>query len=294
MGAPIPVYRPRSSPLHAARAGASTALCAAVCLAAVLYQSPLVLAATLAATLVAGSLAGVGGELRRAVLLGVPIAVMFMLINGLTSRGGETILVRGGELFGRRFDVTFEALAYGGVAGLRVLVVIMALALYSAVVDPDETLRLFRRVSYRSALTASLATRLVPVLARDAGRMGEAARCRAVAPGRAAVARATLRGALDRAVEVAAALELRGFAGARRPPRSRQPWSRHDTRVALAAAGLATVSLAGRLLGAGELEAYPRFVVDAGLPEAALVVALMVLAVAPFAGVSARLGLARA
>ena len=48
----------------------------------------------------------------------------------------------------------------------------------SVAVDPDALLRLFRRVSYRSALTASLATRLVPVLARDAARMSEAARCR--------------------------------------------------------------------------------------------------------------------
>ena len=48
----------------------------------------------------------------------------------------------------------------------------------SVAVDPDALLRLFRRVSYRSALTASLATRLVPVLARDATRMSDAARCR--------------------------------------------------------------------------------------------------------------------
>ena len=38
----------------------------------------------------------------------------------------------------------------------------------SAAVDPDELLKALRRISYRSALTASLATRLVPVLARDA------------------------------------------------------------------------------------------------------------------------------
>src|SRR5690242_21570893 len=52
-----------------------------------------------------------------------------------------------------------------------------------------RSLRLLRRVSYRSALTAALATRLVPVLARDASRMNEAARCRPHPPGRAAVAR---------------------------------------------------------------------------------------------------------
>ena len=87
----------------------------------------------------------------------------------------------------------------------------LAFGLFSACVDPDELLRAFRRVSYRSALTASLATRLVPVLARDALRMSDAARCRPEPPGRLAVARAALSGALDRAVDVAAALEVRGY-----------------------------------------------------------------------------------
>ena len=69
---------------------------------------------------------------------------------------------------GRRFDITLEATAAGALAGIRVVVIIVALWLMSVAVDPDALLRLFRRVSYRSALTASLATRLVPVLARDA------------------------------------------------------------------------------------------------------------------------------
>src|SRR5206468_6690548 len=111
----------------------------------------------------------------------------------------------------------------------------LAFALFSAAVDPDEVLRLFRRVSYRSALTAALATRLVPVLARDAARMSDAARCRPAALRPATVARAALAGALERSVELAAALELRGYASARRPPRARRPWSRHDLRVGGAA-----------------------------------------------------------
>ena len=76
--------------------------------------------------------------------------------------------------------------------GLRVIVIVTAFGLMSAAVDPDELLRMFRRVSYRSALTATLATRLVPVLARDATRMSDAARCRPHPPGRLTVARAAL------------------------------------------------------------------------------------------------------
>ena len=88
-------------------------------------------------------------------------------------------------------DVTLEAVVFGALAGLRVVVVVLAFALYSAVVDPDRVLRALRRVAPRSALTASLATRMVPLLARDAERMREAYGLRAdAAPRRRAPARA--------------------------------------------------------------------------------------------------------
>ena len=124
------------------------------------------------------------------------------------------------------------------------LVVILCAALYAAAVDPDEVLRLFRRVSFRSALTATLAT-------RNGARCWRATRAAwptrsAAAPARPrralAVVRAVPAGALDRAVDVAATLEVRGYGSARRPPARRRPWSRHD--LAFAAAAVALVALA--------------------------------------------------
>ena len=73
----------------------------------------------------------------------------------------------------------------------------------------------------RSALTASLATRLVPVLARDAERLREAYGLRAGPRSRTGAARlrragvltrALAAGALERAVDLAASLEVRGYA----------------------------------------------------------------------------------
>jgi energy-coupling factor transport system permease protein len=196
-------------------------------------------------------------------------------------------------VLGRRVDITLEALAAGALAGLRVMVLVVAFGLLSAAVDPDGLLRLFRRVSYRSALTASLATRLVPVLARDVGRMGDAARCRAVPAGRLAVARAALSGALDRAVDVAAALEVRGYSRGGRAAPARRPWSRHDLRVAGAAALAALAAVALKLAGAGGVEAYPRLTLETGAPELALAAALVAAGALPFAGRAARLGVAR-
>ncbi len=290
----VPVYRTGSSPLHAAGAGPTAALCAALALVCVLFEHPLVLAGVIVAVAGAGCAAGVGAEIARSLRLAIPLALLMAAINALVSGAGETLLVRGWTLLGHRFDITLEAIAAGGLAGMRIAALILAFGLFSACVDPDRLLGLFRRLSYRSALTATLATRLVPVIARDASRMSDAARCRPEAPGRVAVARAALAGTLDRAVDVAAALEVRGYSAAQRPLREQRAWSRHDRRVATAAA-LTTIGAIGLLIaGAGAIETSPAVVVPLGPGELALT-ALSLLAVAlPFVGRGARLGVAHA
>ena len=290
----VPTYRPLPGALHSARAGVGTGYACALALVPLLYDSPLVLAGGLLAVLVAGAAAGVSGELGRAARLAIPLALLIVIVNPLVYREGATLLFRGGELLGYRIEITLEALAFGGAAALRLFVLAMAFALFSATVDPDDLLRLMRRVSYRSALTASLATRLAPVLARDALRMSDAARCRPRKPPRAAVARATLAGALDRAVDVAAALELRGYASGRRPPRYPKPWSRHDLRFAAGALMLAAVAVGTRVAGAGGFEPYPTLSLASNPADVAALVLLPLVALAPFAGPAARLGVARA
>ena len=285
----VPAYRRKASTLHSARPVLGALYCAALTLPALLFENPLVLVAALAAIATAAIGAGVATELRGVALLSLPLALLVLLINPLVSQQGQTLLVRGWEVLGRRFDVTLEALAYGGIAALRVVVLVLGFALYSATVNPDGMLRALRRVSYRSALTASLATRLVPVLARDATRMSDAARCRP--SGRA---RAALGGALERAVDLAASLELRGYASVERPPRERLRWSRHDVRIAAAAAALAALLVATRAAGVASFDAYPELTLAAGPAEVALCAALLALAAAPLAGARARLGVARA
>ena len=287
-------YRPRPTPLHAARAGAAAGYCAALGLVATLFDHPLVLTATLAAVCLAGVAAGAARELWRGARLGLPLALLVVLVNPLVSQQGETLLVRGYVVLGRPLDITLEALAYGGVAALRVLALVLAGALFTAVVDPDELLRLLRRLSFRSALTAALAARLVPVLLRDAARMSDAARCRPRAPRRGAVARAAVRGALDRSVDLAAALEVGGFATAARPARRRLAWSRHDRSVAATAVAIVGGGIGARLAGVGAFSPYPVLQTALGPPEWVLALSVVALALAPFAAPRARLGVARA
>jgi len=189
----VPVYEARPSPLHTAGAGPTSALCAAFALVCVLYPHPLVLTATLAGVVGCAAAAGVGEQLVRALRIMLPLGLLTGLINPLVYNEGDTVLIRGGTLFGHRFDITLEATMAGLIQGYRVVVFGMAFALFSACVDQDDVLRALRRFSYRSALTAVLATRLVPVLARDAARMSDASRCRPRPAGRLEVARAASR-----------------------------------------------------------------------------------------------------
>ena len=294
-GGLVPVFRPGRSPLHSARAGVTSLYCAALALVPIFFEHPLVLGGALAAVLAAGVAAGVRAEIARGARIALTIGLMIAVLNPLLTSEGVTLLVRGDEVLGQRVgDITLEALVYGASFGLRAAVLILVFSLYSAVVDPDEMLRLFRRFGYRSALTASLATRLVPLLARDASRMNDAARCRPHPPGRAARAKAAMSGALDRSVDVAAALEVRGYGDARRPPRVRSPWSRHDIRVAAAASSIAVLTVLVGLAGGGGFVAYPRIELDTGPLFLVLTFGVVALALMPWAGARARLGVARA
>jgi len=290
----VPVYRRRASALHAARASASASFCLALAFAPILFDNPIVLGALLCAVIAAAVGAGVARDLRRWAVYAAGLALLVAIVNPLVTSDGLTVLWRGGSFLGRRWDITLEATIYGAVAALRVLDVVLAFALLSVAVDPDELLRALRRISYRSALAAALTTRLVPVLARDASHKSEAARCRPQPPGRTAVARAAVAGSLERAVELAAALEVRGYSRARRPRVARLPWSRHDIRVLASALAIAGLAMAAKIAGAGGFQAYPTTHVSAGPAEAALAVAFVALAAAPFLGASGRLGVARA
>jgi energy-coupling factor transport system permease protein len=282
---PLPLsYQRRASPLHAARPSAAGAFCAALALAALTLSDPIPLAALACAAAGGGAAAGVWPALRRAARFGLALAVTIALINALVTRNGLTVIWRFGELpLLGEVNVTLEATVYGAILGLRALDLILVAALYTATVDPDRVLATLRRLSLRSALTAAIATRMVPLLARDARALALAQRCRpGRPPSRLALMRASTAGLLDRALEVAAALEVRGYAASRRPPRRAAARSRHDLHFAAAAVVIAALALAAPLAHLAPLRAYPTLRMAAGRSALALAGGLLLAALAPF------------
>ena len=236
----VPVYRPPPERRCTPRAPAwRAAFCCALALVGALYRHPLVLAGRAGRRSSApGWRPGWAREVR-------PLAPAGAAAGAAGGAGQPARLPGGRHAAGPRRRAARPPHRHhargarrrgaGRPAGDGVIVV--AFGLLSAAVDPDELLRLFRRVSYRSALTASLATRLVPVLARDALRMGDAARCRPQP------ARPAGRGA-------------RGAGGRARPrrstwrPRSRCAATRSAGRPARAAAAVVAARRAGGGRGA--------------------------------------------
>ena len=272
-------YIPRRGPLQAARPGAAVAYLGALVVVAFLYSNPLVLAAAGAAACLAGRLAGARAAVGAALRLGLGLALLIVVVNALVVDRGETVLARLGHwpIFGQ-VDVTLEAIVAGVSIGLRAAVTMVAFAVYSACVDPDKVLRALRPLAARSALTATLVSRLVPVAAADAGRLRDAAQLRgpgAAAVGKGPLARRLLAGSLDRAVDVAATLELRGYSlGGPRGARRREP-SRYDARFYAVAAAVLAAAIVGKALGADDFRAYPTIAI--GLGPATLAVSAIVL-----------------
>jgi energy-coupling factor transport system permease protein len=120
----------------------------------------------------------------------------------------------------------------------------LAFAAYALLLDHDRLLQAagFAR---RSVLAAGLATRFVPTLERDAAGLVEALRGRGIEVrglhGPARLLSPLLAGSLERSLNLAEAMEARGFG---RPGRTRTPappWNRLD-RAALVLA-VAAVSV---------------------------------------------------
>ena len=272
------------NPLRATRAGVSALWCVTLGVVALSFEHPLLLATLLGVVVLAGIAAGAGRTVALAMRFAIPFALLIAFVNALVTRDGVTVVFRGGHVppFGQ-LDITAEALAYGGLLGLRAAVLFGAAALLTASVDADELLRGMRARSLRAGVTAALATHLIPVLARDGRRLADAQRTLHGTPPRVAVLRAVTAGALDRATDVAATLEVRGFGGGGgRPPRLRRPFSRHDLAFAASTFGLAALAVGSGVSGWEGFEAYPRVIAPLDAGVVVLAAALAAVALAPF------------
>ena len=212
----------------------AAALLAAAAVAALLMDRVLPLA------LLAGALVGLCLQARTrlrpylfgtlSAALGVFLVWPFLQTTGVDVIWEGPIVPVLGQL-----DVTREELVLAAVSSLRLLAVGLAFTAYALLLDHD---RLVAAATFarRSALAVALATRLVPTLERDAAGLAEAVRGRGLevagVRGHARLLSPLVAGSLERAANLAEAMEARGF-GSGTPTRAPGPaWGLAD-RLAL-------------------------------------------------------------
>jgi energy-coupling factor transport system permease protein len=167
------------------------------------------------------------------------------LLSPLLALEGSNVLWSGPSVpvLGR-LDVTVEELEIAALNGLRLTGVALAFAAYALLVDHDRLVA-SARFAPRSALAVALATRLVPSLERDAGGLRDAVRGRGVEVaglrGHARLLSPLVAGSLERAGNLAEAMEARGYGRAGRTVAPGPPWRFADW-VAVAAAALLVVA----------------------------------------------------
>jgi energy-coupling factor transport system permease protein len=214
---------------------------AALAAAALLAERPATIAAV-AALLLALCLRAPrrrGGVYLAGALLS---AAGLVLVTPFVSTTGSDVLWRGpivpvlGEL-----DVTTEELSHAAVQATRVLAVTLAFAAYALLLDHDRLLQAagFAR---RSALAVALATRLLPTLERDASGFLLALRGRGIGVGgvrgRARLVGPLLSASLERGLNLAEAMEARGYGRDGRTRMPARPWRPLDYAAVAAALAL--------------------------------------------------------
>jgi energy-coupling factor transport system permease protein len=214
----------------------ATALLAALAAAALLADR-LASVAVIAVVLFAVCLRGPKGR-RRLYLTGALVSglAVFVVTPFVATVGwhvvwsGPTVPVLG------QLDITREELHNGLFQGLRLTAVALAFAAYALLLDHDRLVQ-SARFARRSVLAIALATRLVPTLERDAAGLVEALRGRGVevtgVRGRGRMLVPLLAGSLERSLNLAEAMEARGYG---RPGATRAlqaPWGVAE-RAALA------------------------------------------------------------
>ena len=157
------------------------------------------------------------------------LCIAVIIINALVSSHGIHVLVEAPfriPIMGTPV-ITLEAIVYGVAMSLRLLAIISAFAILTLTVHPDDMMlaMIKMKLPYKSVLVTSLSTRFIPTLIDDVERITDVQRSRGLEldkgklfqkiRSRASIVIALLSNSLDRAIQVAEAMESRAFGAGR-------------------------------------------------------------------------------
>lgn len=236
---------------------------------ALLTGHPLYLLALFGVTICALLTSGGARTFLKTMRYAWPLLLIILALNVLISKDGATILFDGPRIpvLGA-LRITLEAILFGLVMVLRLLVVLGAGNLYLAWLSPDRALGLMAKWAGRSAVVAMLTARLIPYLTEQAKSVGEVMQTRGVRFQEGAtrerikkhslMLNVLLISSLEGSWQVAESMEARGFGSRHRSSYTRERWRRLDLLIWAGMLAALALMLALLSIGAAGFDFYPR------------------------------------
>lgn len=126
---------------------------------AFLYNDPYYLISFLALISVLIMLQGITREVVQIIKFFIPMSLLIIIINPLTSHEGTTRIYIMGSYF-----ITLEALVYGIIMSLSLLIILLVFASYNRSVSYQEMLYLFSKRFPHISMIIVMALRFIPLL----------------------------------------------------------------------------------------------------------------------------------
>jgi len=218
-------YRDRDTVIHRLNPVVKLVWGIGLVVLSLLFSHPVYLVALLAVILIMIRLAGIWREWTPVLKLCLWLGVSIIIINALVSYHGDHVLAEAPftlPVLGQPV-ITLEAIAYGAVMAVKLTIIISAFTFINLTVHPDDIMSVLLKMKlpYKSVLVTSLSTRFIPCLIDDAQRINDAYRTRGALPStgnwfsrikrQAGIIIPLLSSSLDRAIQVAEAMEARAF-----------------------------------------------------------------------------------
>jgi energy-coupling factor transport system permease protein len=266
-------YRDRDTVIHHLSPLVKLAWGGGLAVLSLIFNHPLYILILLLSIIPLVKLARVWREWASTLKLALWLGLSIIVINALFSYHGDHVLLTAPfrlPVVGSPV-ITLEAIAFGAVMALKLAVIISVFSLINLTVHPDDIMAVLlkMRLPYKSVLVTSLSTRFVPCLVEDIGRISDGYRTRGVQldaggwfnrlKNRGRISFALLANSLDRAVQVAEAMEARAFGtGKKRVFYKEINISRLDAATLGVGILPLVAGIAVRVMGYGDYQYYPK------------------------------------
>ena len=126
---------------------------------AFIFSDPYFVVTFLVLTLILIALQGVSSELKNIMKLFIPLSILIMILNPLLNRTGAHKIY-----LWQNFFITYEAIAYGILMSLALLIVILVFSSYNRSVSYQEMLYIFSKKLPIISMIIVMALRFIPLI----------------------------------------------------------------------------------------------------------------------------------